>query len=397
MSKRVLPPNGTPTSPIDLLFQLEARSKPIRLISTSDWHFGNRRVSANDLAIRFRQYLFPHLKHCDLLNIGGDIWDTLLNLSEDTNIIEAFLIDLMNECNKHRITVRILLGTYSHDRSQSSLIPILHEKCGFTNDLRYIDRVYLEEITALNLRILYLPDDLPYASSQDCMEVVEDMMRQRGWTYVDYVFGHGYFDHMLPTNLPRKPRCTFLIEQFKPFVRRYVCMGHVHQCNFTENVFYNNSFDRLAHGEEEPKGYMSIIDYGDRAQIEFIENKDATKFITFDLSQYFDHVEIGRVYIDRVTKAFGDEPGYVRIIHPSSEIRQALQRITSSQFPKLVYSVKKNVDTTAVDLAHAHRKLLDVKTYPSPTEETLPEMVHAFLAGMDRTELSVERIAELLA
>jgi DNA repair exonuclease SbcCD nuclease subunit len=377
-------------------FVLEKRESPIKILSTSDWHLGHRRVSTYNLCMRLQTYLFPQLKTTHLLNIGGDVWDTLLSLCEDTNIIEAFLIDLMRECDKYGVVVRVLLGTYSHDRSQSSLFPILHDRCGFTNDLRYIDRVYLEEIKSLNLRILYLPDDLPYESSYDCMKQVEDLMDAQGWTYVDYVFGHGYFDHMLPTHIPRKPKCTFLVDQFKDIVRRYVCMGHIHQCDYRENVFYNNSFDRLAHGEEDPKGFMSIIDHGDTAHLEFIENKEATKFYTIDLSGYSDKDEIGKIYIDKVTQLFNGEHGHVRVVHPSSEIRVALQRITSSRFPKLAYSFKKVTETQVRDTSQTHQKLLDIKSYPVPSEETLPAMVFDFLSK-EKTTLSRERIAEILA
>lgn len=378
-------------------FRLEKRDKPIALISTSDWHLGHRKVSTLNLCNRIRKYLFPQIEHCQILNLGGDIWDTLLMLCDDTNMIEALLIDLMRLCEEFNVVVRILLGTYSHDRGQSTLFTILHEKCGFKNDLRYIDTVYLEEIKSLNLRILYLPDDLPYESSYDCLKVVEGMMESLGWKYVDYVFGHGYFDYMLPPHIPRKPRCTFFAEQFAPFVRRFVCFGHIHMNDYRENVFYNNSFDRLAHGEEEPKGFMYVVDYGDTARLEFIENKDATKFITIDLSSYSDKDEIGKIYLEKVEALFGQEAGYVRVNHPSSEIRQALNRLTSARFPKLGYSFKKLSDTKIIDTSKTHQKLLDVKSYPAPNEDTLPKMVFDFNGTGHKGILSLERTAEILA
>lgn len=375
---------------------LPTRSKPIKIVSTSDWHFGNNRIPSIDLANRFRTYLFPQLEDADLLNIGGDIWDTILTLCESTNIIEAFLLDLLQHCNKHNVTVRILLGTYSHDRTQSSIIPMLQEKYEYKNDLKYIDRVSLEYIEHLDLRILYLPDDLPFNSSEHCLEFVHELLKQRDWNYIDYVFGHGYFDHMLPSSIPRKPKVTFHVDQFKDIVRRYILMGHVHQSNFTDNVFYNNSFDRLAHGEEDPKGYIKIIDFGDKAEIEFIENKDATKFITLDLSSYTDQDELGKIYINKLKTLFGNDAlGYIRIMHPSVEIRQFLQRLTSSKFPHLVFTSKKIKD----DHKDAHKfnsKILAIHEYPSPTEDTLPEMVYQFIAKENHLNLSLDRIRELL-
>lgn len=377
-------------------FTLEKRKKPLRTLSTSDWHLGHRRVSSLMICQRLRTHLFPLLPTTDILNLGGDIFDSILSLCEDTNVIEAFFIDLLRECDKYNVVVRVLHGTYSHDRNQSTLLLILHDRCGFKNDLRYIDKVYLEEIKALDIRVLYLPDDLPYESSYDCMDVVKSMMDAQGWTYVDYVYGHGYFDHMLPTHIPRKPKCTFHVEQFRDIVRRYVCMGHIHSCDYTENVFYNNSFDRLAHGEEEPKGFMYITDYGNTAHLEFVENTDATKFVTIDLSMYDDSEEVGKIYMAKVEKIFGLDTGHVRVIHPSSEIRQALHRLTSSQFPKLYYSFKKPKDNQVKNQSETHQKLLDVTDYPSPSEDTLPDLVFQFHSQDQNLTVSRDRFAEIL-
>lgn len=188
---------------------LTPRKTPLRLLSTSDWHLGNARVPAIAICNRLREIIFPFLPITDLLNIGGDVWDTLLTFSTETNGIAGFIIDFLRECDKHSVVVRVLLGTYTHDRDQSSIFEIYHKKCHFTNDLRYVKEVSLEEITSLDVRILYLPDDLPYESSDACLEVVAEMMAARGWTYVDYVFGHGFFSHMIPAHIPKNPKCLF--------------------------------------------------------------------------------------------------------------------------------------------------------------------------------------------
>lgn len=378
-------------------WSLSQRAKPLRIISTSDWHLGNARVPALSICNRLRETLFPLLSQTDLLNIGGDVWDTLLTFSNEANGIVAFIIDLLRECDKHVVVVRVLLGTYTHDRNQSTIFEVYHEKCHFKNDLRYINQVCLEEIPSLDVRILYLPDDLPYESSDACLEAVSEMMTSRGWDYVDYVFGHGYFDHMLPVHIPRKPKCTFRVLQFKSFVRRYVCMGHIHQCDFTENVFYNNSFDRLAHGEELPKGFMFVEDIGTSAKLRFIENVDATKFITIDLSAYTDKEVACRRYPELVKERFSGTPGYVRVIHPSAEVRQALHRLTTSQHPELIYSFRKSPEDSSGEAHTSVRKSFDVSEYPTPTKETLPQMVFDFLEKSGGTSLSLDRITEILS
>ena len=378
-------------------FALTPRTKPLRILSTSDWHLGNARVPAVAICDRLRNTLFPLLAKTDLLNIGGDIWDTLLSFSDETNWIIAFVIDLLRECDKHNVTVRILLGTYFHDRNQSSVFEVYHERCHFRNDLKYISQICLEEIPSLDLRILYLPDDLPYESSDACLEAVSELMTVRGWTYVDYVFGHGYFEHMLPEFIPRAPKCTFRIPQFKSFVRRYICMGHIHLGDHTGNVIYNNSFDRIAHGEEAPKGCVYIEDLGTSAKLRVIENKDATKFITIDLTAHTNKETVGQKYLDLLAEKFpGDTGGHVRVIHPSAEIRQSLHRLTTSRYPRLLYSFRKSPDEQ-VSSTTTGRKSFDVAEYPTPTKETLPHMVLEFLEKNGGTTLSQRRIAEILS
>lgn len=378
-------------------FVLTPRAKPLRILSTSDWHLGNARVPAINVCNRLRDVLFPELPNIDLLNIGGDLWDTSLMLSSETNIIEGFLIDLLHECDRYRTVVRILRGTYLHDRDQSAaLADVYHVKCRFTNDLKYINTMSLEEIQSLNVRILYLPDDLPYDTSDECLKVIQELLASRGWTWVDYVFGHGYFEHMLPSFIPKQPKCTYRIAQFKPLVRRYVCMGHVHLSDFTENVFYNNSFDRIAHGEEAPKGFVIVEDFGDQARLRIVENKAATKFMTIDLTGHTDKDTIGEYYLDQIARKFPhNEPGYVRVIHPSVEVRQALKRITVLQHPELSFSYLKTADEPSQYDLVSVRKSFDIAEYPTPTEDTLPQMILDFLEKNGGTQLTLARITEL--
>ena len=125
---------------------------------------------------------------------------------------------------------------------------------------------------------------------------------------------------MLPKNIPREPKCTFRVSQFTPWVRRYILMGHIHLSDQTQNVIYNNSFDRLAHGEEASKGCLYIEDSGDMAKLKIIDNPDATKFVTLDLTKETDPEKVGDLYLSLVKQKFQGIPGYVRVVHPSAEI-----------------------------------------------------------------------------
>lgn len=200
---------------------------PVRILSISDLHFGNTQTDPDQLAANVRTHVLPHFRSIDLLIIAGDFFDTALSLSDKlTPGVIAVMLDLLAEASFHKVVVRILRGTFSHDRTQGSYFPFLHAQYKFTNDLRYIDTVSLEYLEQFDLRLLYMPDDLPYPTAEAAMEVVHQKLQAVGWTTVDYAIIHGYLDHVVPAGVS-KPKGTYDRRQFA-FVRRYVISGHVH-------------------------------------------------------------------------------------------------------------------------------------------------------------------------
>ena len=340
-------------------------------------------------------YLYPRIPEADLLVVGGDIFDTSLGLSEDhANVIISVFIEILRLAHQHGVTVQILRGTYSHDRNQCKIFETLYKKGHYTNSFKYVDILSCEYIESLDLKVLYIPDDLPYKSSESCLDAIHKLLNDMNWAKFDYVFLHGYFRHRLPERIPRLPKCTFTIEQFKDIVSRYVVCAHVHTGDITENVIYNGSFERLAHGEEEPKGYIFITDDRKHAKIEFVENKHATKFMTLDLSRYVeidDAVSAYRKYLDGYKK----EPiVHIRIAHPSSEVRTLLARITKQFYQNASFSIKADKDHQQTTLRA--KDLIELSNENPPTEETLPNLVHTFVVDSGEAGLSLEIIQDLL-
>jgi len=108
---------------------------------------------------------------------------------------------------------------------------------------------------------------------------------------VDIVVHHGYFAHMLPEALLTKglPHGCLEVDKIKKYVSGCVLNGHVHISSIYENVISIGSFDRMTHGEETPKGFYKItIDENKTYRFEFIENKEANKFITYDMRSFPD-------------------------------------------------------------------------------------------------------------
>jgi len=349
-----------------------------KILSISDIHFGHNRVPALYMREKLFRYMFPKIKDADVIFIGGDIFHTLLSIDcSDARTAVVFILDMLHEAHLYNTKVRVLRGTYSHDRDQSKILESISRELSFEVDFKYFDTIDIEHIEDLNLKVLYVPDDLPYDSSEQVITKIKNILNTIGWDNVDIMIGHGYFEHVLPAGMWTLPKITFNIKQFEHIVKKYILMGHIHTSSIVDKVIYNGSFDRLAHGEEEDKGFFFI----DKS-IHFIKNEDAEQFITIDISKYIDKTtdEIIDIFVKLVKKKFKKDniSGYVRCVHPSSEIRQILHKIVQQKFPLLKYSHKAS-KTSQIEKLISEQPLLEHCESFYVTEDNLPEMINNFI------------------
>lgn len=327
------------------------------------------------------------------LLLDGDVTDTSMGLGDDAaQVVVSFFVELFKLAEDKGIPIVMLRGTLSHDRNHLRTIAALHEKYGFKTKLYYVEKLSIGLIEEYDLRIAYVPDNLPYKESDEAIDVLKEQMHTAGWDYVDYAFVHGYFRHVLPEGIPREPPCTFRVEQFS-FVKRYVATGHVHTPSQRDNQFYNGSFDRLGHGEEEPKGFMYVIDDGTNAEIHFIENEDATPFITYDLSHLSDD-DATTTYGKKIAELDHRKTYHIRVIHGSVEVRQALGRFTAKAYPTVKYS-HKGLKKAHTDGRETLASAAALASLTPPSEEQLPDMIAGYLEAKG-TPLQRDRIVHHL-
>jgi hypothetical protein len=368
------------------------------IINLTDVHLGHYKTPSQYIIDNLYMYLFPLLKQetTKLLLINGDFLDTLLYLNPSVNIILGFIVDLLYRCNKESIVVRVVRGTYSHDRNQMSLFKLLYDKHKFTNDLKYIDKLTYENINSLNRSFIYIPDDLPYEDSYAIIEEVKNLLSINNVSHVDYVTVHGNFAHALPENISL-PKCTFSAEQFKDFVKKAVLCGHIHLVSVYENVYFSGSFDRLAHNEEERKGFFYILDMENGFTPKFIENKNAMPYITFNMMNITDLDDIISDFDKRMDKFYKDRSvyGFVRVIHNSKEVKTILTRYVKQNYTNIIFTYKK--DKTEKDNQFKLHQMKEInKDRPIPTPDTLPKLIHERLKLKSNIELSEEMIQSIL-
>ena len=366
----------------------------LKIVAISDLHFGSPRIDAAKMFTNLRTHFFPQLKDAHLCVIAGDVYDQLLTVNSKAHYYAVrFIRDILRVSAYTGMQVRILHGTYSHDRDQLEGFSLLAPKDA---RVKIVSTVSVEEISNLKcgmeelnttLRVGYLPDNLSVKQSSEVVDQLQNLLTLHGWPYLDMLIGHGTFEHALPTDVGHQPPCTYRISQFDDIVKGVIIMGHIHTSSHKENVYYCGSFERMAHGEEEPKGFYTFTrdqQNEEGWQAKFIKNPDSTLFKTLEPVGP-DMPAITNNYISQVKETFPDVAntgGYVRVVHKDPEVRTLLHKVTVQQFPKLIYSSKsiKGENDTEMRVDDITLELFeDVK----PNRHNLSDLVCHFLEEND--------------
>ena len=321
-------------------------SDPIRILFSSDHHFGITTMSQEEMALSFSSTIFPLLENTDIFFINGDFFDTLVIFdSHGFNPIYDVIMDLFKVCQHYNIKLRVLQGTWTHDRNQCSKFQVFYKNHHFSFDFKFIPTIDLEEITVRDrsIKVFYTPDNLPYKSSDEIVKVISQKMYELGWDYVDYGCMHGFFDFTYPKMISSDNVVVYKESQF-PFVKKMIDVGHVHQHRISGNVFSNGSFDRICHGDEETKGCIKVLDYPDKYTAQFIKNKDAARFdtLTFTADDTTDSIR------EKISKHLSSiktkRKIYLRCLIESDEHKEAIRQWMHQNHPKVSCKVSKTKD-----------------------------------------------------
>lgn len=344
-----------------------------KIVSCSDLHFAHPKVPIGKIIRSFRVQIFKELEDAQLLFIAGDVFDKTMQIdSLDAQEALGLISDLLEFAKARNIKIRILRGTFTHDRKQTVLFDTLNKR--INADLLCVDNLQLEYIEDFDLRILYIPDNLPQKESEEIVESAKQLMDSVKWTNVDFVVGHGYFEHVLPKGLTKEPARTFRAHQFS-FVKEFVLMGHVHTHSRHKNIIYHGSFERLCHGEEEHKGFLVLTKEQESWKCSFVINTDSTPFYTVHPKGNTVDELVESMHA-QVKKKFGPFPfGHLRISVENPEYRQVLiQNAIFSYDPNVVVTgitVKDEKKESTVIDEHQFQTLEQV----TPTEDNIAELV----------------------
>lgn len=257
-------------------------AKKLKIAVLSDLHLGHRRVDTEHILDNLRKALPDNAEtaELDIVFLAGDVFDSLLNLSDEcVFLIELWIIEVLRLCKKYDIMLRVLEGTHSHDWKQSEHFDVLNRGTKINADLAYVQELFIEYIPRHDITVLYVPDDLN-TDTNVTLSQVRELMTIKGLTKVDYAIMHGQFEYQLPeiVKAPKHPSKEYL-----EIVDKLIFIGHIHVFSTFERIVAQGSFDRLSHGEEEPKGHVRAdIEEDGTYKVRFVENEGAKKFITLE-------------------------------------------------------------------------------------------------------------------
>lgn len=252
----------------------------VKYIVLSDIHLGHNNTSTQYIINNLNTEIFKH-KDIDIIFIAGDLFHRLLDFNQnDVYDIVSFLYRLLIHCYNNNIILRVLEGTPSHDWQQSKIILELNNNLKTPIDVKYISKLEIEYIEKYNINVLYIPDE--WSNDIESLEKeIRSELISKNIEQCDIAILHGLFNYQDPFN---HVSFKYREEFFLNIIKHYINIGHYHTHSFFNRIIAQGSFDRLSHGEEEPKGYCYIeIDTKnkDLDKWTFIENKNAKIYKTF--------------------------------------------------------------------------------------------------------------------
>lgn len=310
----------------------------ISYLVLSDIHLGHDRTPTKYIVANLLAFFAANdklLRKLDILFLAGDVYDKLLSSSSEEFITgNEWLSLLARYCSKHKIKLRVLEGTPSHDWKQLAVFSKMIDTLGLDLDYKYIDELSIEHMDDLGIHVLYVPDEWNHAAEETYIETTE-LMTKHGIDKVDIAIMHGQFSYQLPmVELPS----SHDVDKYLDIVRYYINIGHIHTSSVFKRILAQGSFDRLAHNEEEDKGgmLMTIYHTGDMEFL-FLKNKNAYPYKQFDVSE-MDASGVAKFIDKALTKLpLGTR---VKIIIANNEVNKLLKPI-QSKYKDLFFTIQK--------------------------------------------------------
>jgi DNA repair exonuclease SbcCD nuclease subunit len=324
----------------DLIGLNHMKTKRVKVIDLSDIHLHHSRTPTAKIIEELDTAIDRSVKtqDIDIIFISGDIFDGLVTATADSlHLILDWIYRLLRRCKDMDIQLRILEGTPSHDWKQSRWFETINEKFNVHADLIYFPALAIEHNTKHNLNILYIPDEWRADTKETYQEVLA-LMKEKRLEKVDIAIMHGAFTYQLPTIAHGKVP-MHNEEDYLRIVKYFIFIGHVHKHSTYERIIAPGSFSRLAHGEEEPKGYVEATIFDDDTfTVSFIENKDATLYKTIEIDESIMTQDQALSFIKASLQSL-PKGSHIRIKAKAGHVAIANKVVYLTHFPDYIFTL----------------------------------------------------------
>lgn len=319
----------------------------LNVAEISDVHLGHDKTSAAHIVKNLLK-AFPDNEdtaELDIIWIAGDLFDRRLALPDDpVSDIKDWVHKFLRMCHKRDIMVRVLEGTPSHDWNQPKIMVEINENAKIGCDLKYINKLDIEYIEKFGIHVLYVPDEWRSENLQTWYEV-KDLLKKNNLEKVDFSIMHGAFRYQIPSNIVDMFE-THDTENYLGITRYLTFIGHIHQYSQYQRILSAGSFDRLHHGEEEPKGHIRAqINQDGTFKAQFVENKGAMVYKSIECTG----VPLEDVYrqLDALVAKL-PKHSYIRIIADTTDAVFKAGTELKTRYPSISITFKSNQTKTKI-------------------------------------------------
>ena len=359
-----------------------SKVKKLKIISFSDVHLLHRLVPTVHIVQNLRR-ITPDdesMRDVDIIFIPGDVFDRSVPLhNPEIPLVIEWITYLFYICDKYGIALRVLEGTPGHDWKQSQLFVDIYTSINSTVDFRYVQVLEIEHMTKFDINVLYIPDEWRTRCCDTWNDVLACMQRHN-LTQVDVVCMHGAFPHQLPQ------LWDGAIEMHNPdnflnITKYIILIGHIHKYSRYKKIISHGSVDRLAQGEEGPKGWVVVTIYTDDTwDHRFIENTNAYFFRSLDLSGL--NMDECDVKVTNLLIELGKRHGYICIQAELTDIATALFGKWKGQNPHVTWQFKPKALVKDSQIMDPLKDKLDFQNLPKLNRNNVRELVLARISLM---------------
>ena len=261
-----------------------------KVVSLADVHFGKK--NDNWLTKELQAHFFPYLEEdkeeIGLISITGDLFDRVISLNEPSaKLVINFMEQLIAFSDDHKIPLRLLKGTLSHDYNQLRIFDSYQETYPF---FRIIERMQVEDLDGF--KILYLPEEYPTSYES----YYKDLLLEAPDKTYDLILGHGMIDFVAFTGYENDSENrthgtpTHKAEDLMRVTKGPILFGHIHDFHeYKDQIYYSGSFTRYSFADQEDKGFL-VAEFPDKKnsseyELVMITNESAPTYGIIDLDK----------------------------------------------------------------------------------------------------------------